>query len=187
MTGMHALWIPIVVSAIIVFIASAVNHMLVPGWHASDYGKLPNEDGVMDALRPFNIPPGDYVTPRPAGMADMKSAAFIDKVNKGPRLAMTVLPNGMSGMGGQLGLWFVYSLVIGVFAAYVTGRAQPVGANYLHVFRFAGVTAFLAYTAAYWPMHIWYKRSLTTTIKATIDGLIYALLTAGTFGWLWPR
>jgi hypothetical protein len=74
-----------------------------------------------------------------------------------------------------------------VFAAYVAGRAQPVGAAYLHVFRFAGVTAFLGYSAALWPLNIWYKRSLTTTIKATIDGLIFALLTAGTFGWLWPR
>jgi len=25
------------------------------------------------------------------------------------------------------------------------------------------------------------------TIKEVVDGLIYGLLTAGTFGWLWPR
>ena len=55
------------------------------------------------------------------------------------------------------------------------------------MFRFVGVTAFLAYAAALWPMSIWYRRSWLTTFKGTVDGLVYALLTAGTFGWLWPR
>jgi hypothetical protein len=187
MTGMPALWLPIVLSAVIVFVASSLIHMALSGWHASDYGKLPNQDSVMDALRPFAIPPGDYMVPRPESMADMRSAAFKEKTDKGPRIVMTVLPNGFSGMGAQMGAWFVYCLVVSVFAAYVAGRAQPAGADYLHVFRFAGVTAFLAYAGAYWPLNIWYRRSLTTTIKATIDGLIYALLTAGAFGWLWPR
>src|SRR6185437_12989091 len=187
MTGMHALWLPIVLSAVIVFIASSVLHMVVPGWHASDFAKVPNEDAVMDALRPFAIPPGDYVMPRPGSMADMRSAEFKAKNDKGPRVVMTVLTNGFGGMSGQLSQWFVFCLVMSVFSAYVAGRSQPVGANYLHVFRFAGVTAFLGYSAALWPLSIWYKRSLQTTIKATIDGLIFGLLTAGTFGWLWPR
>ena len=64
---------------------------------------------------------------------------------------------------------------------------MPHGTDYLHVFRFAGVTAFLGYSAAIWQANIWYQRSLTTTIKSTIDGLIFAFLMAGTFGWLWPR
>jgi hypothetical protein len=63
----------------------------------------------------------------------------------------------------------------------------PAGSDYLRVFRFAGTTAFIAYSAALWQMPIWYRRSWVITIKATVDGLIYALLTAGTFGWLWPR
>jgi hypothetical protein len=78
-------------------------------------------------------------------------------------------------------------VVVGVFAAYVAGRALPPGSHYLHVFRFAGVAAFLAYSVALWQMSIWYQRAWSITIKSTIDGLIYALLTAGTFGWLWPR
>jgi hypothetical protein len=184
---MHALWLPIVVSAVIVFVASSIIHMVLSFWHASDYGKVPNQDAVMDALRPFAIPPGDYMMPRPASMADMRTAEFKEKNDKGPRIIMTVLPNGFSGMGAQLAAWFVYCLAISFFAAYVTGRALPVGSDYLHVFRFAGVTAFLGYSAALWQLSIWYRRSLTTTIKATIDGLIFALLTAGTFGMWWPR
>jgi|SRR6516164_9797574 len=78
-------------------------------------------------------------------------------------------------------------VVIGVFAAYVAGRALPPGTDYLQVFRFVGATAFIGYSVALWQMSIWNRRAWLTTIKATVDGLIYALLTAGTFGWLWPR
>jgi len=37
-----------------------------------------------------------------------------------------------------------------------------------------------------WQMSIWYRRSWSTTLKATLDGVIYGLLTGGAFGWLWP-
>ena len=79
--------------------------------------------------------------PRPNDMKHMKSQEFKDKMNKGPRIVMTVLPSGMSGMGKKLAGWFVFLLVIDVFAAYVAGRALPSGADYLHVFRFVGVTS----------------------------------------------
>jgi len=90
-------------------------------------------------------------------------------------------------MATNLTQWFLYSLVVGIFAAYVAGRALESGAHYLAVFRFVGVTAFACYTLAGWQESIWWKRSWSTTLKNSFDGLIYALLTAGTFGWLWPR
>jgi len=71
-------------------------------------------------------------------------------------------------------------------AAYIAGRALEPGAHYLSVFRFAGATAFFGYAFALMQQSIWYKRAWGTTFKSTFDGLIYALLTAGTFGWLWP-
>lgn len=186
MTGLDALWLPILLSSVIVFVASSIIHMATP-WHKGDYPKMPNEDKVMDALRPFAVPPGDYMVPRPASMQDMKSPEFVDKMKKGPVLMLTVFPNGPGNMGRNLGMWFLYSIVVGIFAAYVAGRALPPGAHYLRVFRFAGVAAFLSYSVALWQMSIWYRRAWSITIKATVDGLIYALLTAGTFGWLWPR
>ena len=186
MTGLSALWLPILLSAVLVFVASSIIHMVLP-WHKGDYLTLPNEDKVMDALRPFAIPPGDYMVPRPASMEAMKSPEFLEKLNKGPVMMVTVMPSGQMSMGRNLLLWFLYSLVIGVLAGYVAGRALPSGAPYLHVFRFAGVTAFIAYSAALWQMSIWYRRSWSLTIKSTIDGLIYGLLTAGAFGWLWPK
>ena len=154
MTGMHALWLPIVLSSVFVFIVSSVIHMMSP-WHKGDFPRLANQDKIMDALRPFNSAPGDYLLPRPDSMADMKSASFLELVNKGPKVLMTVMQPGMTGMGKSLGGWFVYLLVVDTFAAYVTGRALAPGAQYLAVFRFASVTAFLGYSLALWQASIW--------------------------------
>jgi hypothetical protein len=187
MTPLVSLLLPILLSAVIVFLVSSLIHMFTP-WHKSDYPKVPNEDRVMDTLRPLGVPPGDYMMPRATSTAEMRSPAFVEKFKKGPVMIFTVLPTGGSmSMGKNLIQWFLYAVVVGIFAAYVAGRALSPGASYLAVFRFVGVTAFVGYTLALWQMSIWYHRAWITTIKGTVDGLIYALLTAGTFGWLWPR
>jgi len=186
MIGLTTLWLPILLSAVLVFVLSSVIHMVTP-WHKSDYPKLANEDRVMDALRPLAIPPGDYMMPRPSSREEMRSPAFVERMKRGPVLMLTVWPSGPASMGKNLVQWFLYAVVVGCFAAYVAGRAQPAGAQFLQVFRYAGVTAFVGYALALWQMSIWYHRAWMTTIKATVDGLIYALLTAAIFGWLWPR
>ena len=186
MVDLTSLWLPILLSAVVVFIVSSIIHMATP-WHKSDCKKLPDDSKVLDALRPFNLQPGDYVLPQASSMKDMKSPEFAEKMKKGPVVILTVRPNGMWKMGPTLGLWFLYSVVVGFFAAYIAGRALPEGAHYLQVFRFVGASAFMGYTFALWQFSIWYGRSWSTTIKSTIDGLLYALLTAGVFGWLWPR
>ena len=185
MVPIMSLWLPILLSAVFVFIISSIIHMFLP-YHRTDWSKVPSEDGVMDALRPFNIPPGDYIVPHSGGGKDMKSPEFQEKVNKGPVAFMTVLPNGMPEMTKSLILWFIYAAVVSTFAAYIAGRALVPGAHYLMVFRFAGATAFIAYTVAGWQQSIWYHRPWSTSLKNTFDGLVYALFTAGTFGWLWP-
>lgn len=186
MVHLHLLWLPIVISAVVVFFLSFLFHTVLP-LHKNDYVKLPDEDKVMDALRPFRIPPGDYMMPRPGGRDAMKSPEFLKKQNDGPVAIMTIMPNGPHSMGKSLGSWFVFLLVVGLFAAYVCSRALEPGAPYLKVFRFAGVTAFACYAMAGWQESIWYQRKLSTTIKNNFDGLVYALFTAGVFGWLWPR
>lgn len=185
MTSLSALWLPILLSAVIVFLVSSLIHMVLP-WHKGDFPPLPREDEVMAALRPFAIPPGDYIVPRAGSMAAMKTPEFLEKLRQGPVMVLTVMPSGPMSMGRNLVQWFLYSVVIGIFAAYVAGRALPPGSPYLQVFRFAGTAAFLCYAVAPWQMSIWYRRSWLLSVKATIDGLIYALLTAGVFGWLWP-
>src|SRR4029077_4472898 len=134
MIELQALWLPILLSAVIVFVVSSVIHMFTP-WHNGDYPKMPNEDRVMDALRPLNIPPGDYMFPRPSSMAEMRSPEFAAKRNKGPVMIVTVLPSGPVAMGKELVQWFCFSVVVGVFAAYVGGRVLSRGTDYLRVFQ----------------------------------------------------
>jgi hypothetical protein len=186
MTWLFTLWLSILLSSVIVFVVSSIIHMVLP-WHKSDYPKIPNEERFMDALRPLAVPPGDYMVPRPSSTQEMRSPEFAEKMKRGPVMMLTVMPNGPFAMGKNLVLWFLYSAVVGIFAAYVAGTALPAGAPYLRVFQFVGVTAFIGYSVALWQMSIWYRRAWRLTIKATVDGLIYALLTAGTFGWLWPQ
>lgn len=186
MVSLADLWLPILVSPVFVFLASAILNMALP-WHRADFGKVPDEDKVMAALRAFAIPTGDYRVPCPGAMGDLKSPEFLDRMTTGPVMLITVVPPGPPALGAQLGQWFVYCVVVSVFAAYVAGRALGPGDTYLHVFRFAGTTAFVGYSLALWQNTIWHGRHWVATLKSTIDGLIYGLLTAGTFGWLWPR
>jgi hypothetical protein len=119
MTALHLLWLPIFLSSVIVFIVSSIIHMLSP-WHKGDYSKLAEEDKLMDALRPLNIPPGDYMIPRPSSRQDMRSPEFIEKMKKGPVMVFTIWAHGQTQMGMTFVLWFLYSAVVGLFAAYVT-------------------------------------------------------------------
>jgi hypothetical protein len=185
MVTVMSLWLPILVAAVFVFVVSSIFHTLL-SHHDTDFDKIPAEDEVMEALRKANVPPGDYVMPRPGSKQEMKNPEFIEKMNRGPVAFMTVLPSGPQKMGQSLVLWFVYCLVVGIFAAYICGRTLGPGADYLSVFRFVGAAAFMGYTLALWQNSIWYKRKWSATLKSTIDGLVYALVTAGTFGWLWP-
>ncbi|HSJ24839.1 MAG TPA: hypothetical protein VK929_09240 [Longimicrobiales bacterium] len=182
MTSLASLWLPILLSAVFVFIASSIIHMVLK-YHASDRGPAPDEEAVRAALR---MPAGDYVVPYASSMEAMKSPEHTTKLAEGPVAFITVLPTGSWNMGRALGLWFVYCLVVSIVAGYVAGRALLPGADYLAVFRFVGTTAFAGYVLALWQETIWYGRSVTTTLKNTLDGVIFALITAGVFGWLWP-
>ena len=187
MVPVMSLWVPILLSAVIVFVVSSIIHMVLP-YHHSDVGKAPAEDEIMDALRKAGVTPGDYMIPScTGGPRQMKDPAFVEKMKKGPVAVLTVMPSGPPSMGANLVQWFLYCAVVGVFAAYIAGRALAPGTSYLEVFRFAGCTAFVGYALALWQDSIWWKRKWSTSLKNTFDGLVYGLLTAGVFGWLWPR
>ena len=121
MVSILALWMPIVLSAVLVFAVSSLIHMVF-SYHRSDFSAVPSESEVMDSLRPFNIPPGDYVIPHSSSQKEMESQEFKDKANNGPVAFMTVLPNGVPGMGRSLAEWFGYCVIVGIFAAYTGSR-----------------------------------------------------------------
>lgn len=180
------LWIPIVLSAILVFLVSSLIHMLLQ-YHKNDYRKLPDEDGIQAAMRGFNIPAGDYFLPYAGSTEAMRSPEYLEKVKKGPVMTLTVFPVGGFGMAAGLVMWFVYSLIVGIFAAYIADRTLAPDTHYLQVFRIVGASAFMGYSLALMQASIWYKKNWCATLRSMFDGLIYALLTAGVFGWLWPR
>ncbi len=185
MVSLTALWLPIAVSAVIVFVASSILHMVI-GHHRNDYKKLPNEEGLLESLRKEGLQPGYYVFPRCANSKEMSSPEMIEKYKRGPVGTITVVRSGPPNMGKYLSGWFVYCVVVGVFVAYLAGRVMGAGAGYLDVFRVAGTTAFLGYGLGHAIDSIWKGTPWIISIKHILDGLIYGLLTAGTFGWLWP-
>jgi hypothetical protein len=170
---------------VLVFIASSIIHMVL-GYHQSDFGKVAKEDDVMDAMRAAGMKPGDYLIPCGEGTQSMKDPVFLEKWAKGPSAFVTVMPSGPPTMGMQLVQWFVYCLLVALVAGYVAGRALGPGAEYLSVFRLSGTVAFAGFSLALIQSSIWYHRQWSATLKSMFDGLVYALLTAGCFGWLWP-
>ncbi|MGA9528853.1 MAG: hypothetical protein WBS24_12125 [Terriglobales bacterium] len=185
MVNLAALWLPIVVSAVIVFVASSIMHMLLP-YHRSDYKQLPDEDKIRATLRAASLKRGVYIFPF-CTHKDMKSPAAIEKYKEGPVGFMNIMPSGPPAMQKFLGQWFGFCLIIGFFTAYLTGHTVAFGADYPVVFRVAGTAAFMAYGLAHISDGIWKGQPWSSTLKEVFDGLIYALLTAGVFGWLWPR
>ncbi|MCE1204552.1 MAG: hypothetical protein LWW79_08095 [Holophagaceae bacterium] len=180
------LWIPILLSAVCVFVASSLVHMVLK-WHASDYKALAHEDDVRAAIRKEAPAPGQYVMPHCADMKDMGKPEMLAKYQEGPVAMLVVMPNGAPAMGAALGKWFVYTILVAFMAAYLAGRTLAPGAHYLQVFRVVGVVSFLAYGFGSIQMAIWMGKPWSSVAKDLADALIYGLLSGGAFGWLWPR
>jgi hypothetical protein len=177
MITLTSLWMPIVIATVLAFVAGSVLHMLV-GHHRHDFRAAPNEQAALQALTALNLAPGEYYVPHPMSTGPN---------NPGISVLMTVIPPGGIRLATSLTQWVIYQLLITFICAYVASRTLPAGAPYLSVFRVVGTSAFMAYSFAHAHDSIWWKRSWGTSVRYMFDGLIYALLMAGVFGWLWPR
>src|SRR5437016_5544107 len=153
MVALTALWIPILLSAVIVFVASSILHMVLP-YHRSDYKKLPDEDKVLATLRAAGLTPGLYNFPFTTHK-EMKSPEAQERFKQGPVGFVTVMPSGPVNMGKFLGLWFVFCVVVSGFVAYLAAHTVPYGSSYRHVFAVTGTAAFLAYGVATLSNGIW--------------------------------
>jgi hypothetical protein len=188
MVSLMSLWMPIVLSAVAVFVLSSLVHMVLK-YHAGDYAKLPAEDEVIAGLSAANLPPGEYVFPYAGSMAAMNDPAYLDRLKRGASGFMTILPRLTSerpSMAPQLAQWFVFTLVVSLFAGYIASRAVGPGESFGQVLRFAGTVAFAAYALGCIPDSVWYRRKWSTTFKNIFDGLLYALATGAVFAWMWP-
>lgn len=180
------LWLPILAAAVLVFVASAVFHMFLP-IHRKDYGQLPDEDQVLDSMRSAGVGRGHYMFPYSSCMEDMQSDEMMAKLKAGPVGFLTVLEPGPLNMGKSLVQWFGFTIVISIFVAYLASLVYSEGADYMAVFRFTSTVAFLGYAMSYIQDSIWKGMKWSITAKFMIDGLVYALVTGGAFGWLWPE
>ena len=186
MVSLGSLWLPILLSSVLVFVVSAIIHMVLK-YHRSDYTRLPNEDAVRAAIRAGNPTPAQYMMPYCSDMKDMEKAEVKQKFIEGPIAVMNIMRPGPPNMSKSLTQWFVFVLFASFFIAYTAAHAIPPGTRYLEVFRVVGAIGFLAYGAGQIPESIWMGRPWKVTLKGVLDGLVYGLVTAGTFGWLWPR
>jgi hypothetical protein len=173
------LWMPIVLASVFCFVASALLWMVLP-IHKGDYRSTgEKEDALLNALRGLSA--GVYMLPWCQG----KEAANSEKMKTGPWAMITVMDK--CNMGRSLVLWFLYLLLVNVFVAYIAWHAHPrPGWEYLKVFQVVGATAFLSGMGVVCGS-IWEGKPWSQSLKGLFDALIYALLTAGTFGWLWPK
>ena len=185
MVSLMDLWLPIVLSAVLVFVMSSIIHMLLT-YHRKDWDRLPGEAEVLSAMREASVSAGDYAFPYPESPKDMGTPEMIEKYKQGPVGFMTVAPSGSPSMGKSLIQWFLYSLGIGVFVAYITSRTMGPSPEYLEVFRVAGAVAFLGYAGGEPVQAIWGKRKWGTIGRHIFDGFVYALVTAGAFAGFWP-
>ncbi len=182
---LSALWMPILLAAVIVFIASAVVWMALPH-HKTDFKRMPAEESVLEAMRASPPAAGEYMFPFCKDRSKMNDPEIVAKFDKGPVGIMTVMQNGMPPMGMNMALQFVYFLAVSVLVAYIGAVTLEPGTEYLKVFQVIGTAAILAYAAAHVPRSIWFQRPWANTFKEVFDGVLYGLLTAGVFGWLWP-
>ncbi|HET6655767.1 MAG TPA: hypothetical protein VFH57_05935 [Gammaproteobacteria bacterium] len=185
MASIAQLWLPTLLSAVGVFIASSILHMLLKFWHMSDYQQLANEDEVGAALRKGGAKAGMYAMPY-CRMEDMKKLETKVKFKDGPVGLLILRRPGPMNMGPSLIQWFVFCVIVSIFCAYLAASTLPVATPLGQVFRVVGTIAFMAYAFAVIPQGIWMGQPWKLVVKDVIDGLIYGLVTGALFGWLWP-
>jgi hypothetical protein len=186
MVSLGSLWLPILVSAVLVFLVSAIIHMVLK-YHNKDYTRLPNEDAVRAAIRAGNPAPAQYVMPYCSDMKDMEKPEMKQKYAEGPVAVINLMRPGRPNMGKYLTQWFLFNLFVSFMIGYIAAHMVPPGTAYLEVFRVVGAIGFLTYGVGPIPESIWMGKPWKVTWKGALDGLVYGLVTAGTFGWLWPR
>jgi hypothetical protein len=184
MAFLAQLWLPIVVSAVLVFVVGAVTHMLAP-YRRAEWGHLPKEGAIQEALR--GAAPGLYVFPSPANPRHRGGPDALKRWAEGPSVFMTLVPPGPINMGRNLGLSLLTNLVVSALVAYVAFHALGVAPHYRTVFRLVGTVGFLAYAVGPLYEAIWYWKPARSLAYTAVDALLYGMVMAGTFGWLWPR
>lgn len=184
MVPLTALWLPILVSGVAIFIVTNILWMVLKFWHFADYKRFPDDKVFVDATRPLQA--GMYVFP----WMDMKTMTpeQREERHKGPSGLLYLRNPSPFSMGTMLLSWFLYCLFSAFCGAYLASETLPPGAPFLRVLQIAGatVTIFWAFGSNV-SDSIWYGKPWASSIKHVVDGVIYGLIAGAVFAWLWPK
>jgi hypothetical protein len=181
------LWLPILLAAVFVFLVSSIFHMAIP-IHKNDHRKMPGEDEILALMREKGVGPAQYMFPNAESMKEMATPEMKKKWEQGPIGILRVMTPGDFNMGKNLGLWYLYCAVVGLFAAFAAWHGVGGASDeYVPVFRLVATVAIAAYSVASVVDSIWKGQAWSITAKFVLEGVVYGLVTAGTFAWLWPN
>lgn len=187
MDAIVQLWLPVLLAAVFVFVASSLVHMVFK-WHNSDYRALANEDAVRAAIAAGTPPPGLYTLPHCGDMKAMQDPAMQAKYREGPVALLTVMANGMPNMGRILGCWFLLNLLVAAVAAVLALHAvHPADMSMAcRAGCVGGAVTFMSYGIGSVSNGIWMGRRWSAVGKDLLDAAIYGVVTGLAFCWLWP-
>jgi hypothetical protein len=180
-----SLWLPVVASAVAVWLVSAIVHMVLK-YHRADYKQLSDEESIAGAVRKAGPSPGLYVMPYCTDMSQMKDPAFRKKYDEGPVALLTVMRNGPPAMGKSLLQWFLLCFLVSFVTAYVARHTLSADDAGLEVMRITGTVAFIAYGFGYIQDSIWKAIPWGNSLRGLLDAAIYAVVTGLVFRFLWP-
>lgn len=184
MNTLIALWLPILLSAVVVFVISCIVHMVLK-WHNSDYNGFANEGDIRAAINAGKPAPGRYVIPFCKEMSDMKGEAMQQKYREGPIGHIVLGPVGAPQIGKFMGQWFVWTLVVSTIAAYLAARVCGFGHPHAAA-KLAGAIVFVAMGFGTVTESIWSMRPWSSSAKFLIDAALYGLGAGLVFLYFWP-
>ena len=179
------LWLPILLSAAVVWIVSTIFGMPFLH-HKNDFIGLPDEDAFMDSLRKSGIKPGNYLFPDFRSPAAMKSEKVSKALEAGPVGHLSVWQPPLT-MGGKLAATFIVYLVVSLLIAYLASVTLPKTAEFAKVFQVVGTAGILAYSFSFIPNAIWFGAYKRTIVASIIDGIVCGAITGAIFAWRWPH
>lgn len=186
MVPLVQLWLPILLAAVGIHIASAIIHMFLQFWHSPDYHGFSNEDEVQKALGKGNPAPGIYMVPY-CKPEDMRKPETLEKFKKSPQAYLFVRAATGMNMTKPLIQWFVFCLLVALFSGYLAGATLGTSAESMQVFRVVSTAAFMAFGLGTIPYAIWFGEPWKSVTKSLVDALVYGCIAGAVFAFFWPH
>ncbi len=178
--GIEQLWLPILLSGLATHIYSTLAWMLLPH-HKPEWNRLPVEQELLELLNRHQVPPNQYMFPFAANGNEAGTPEFKTRQACSGMLIRWATP---LNMGAAIGKTLAFFMVAAACIGYLAGLAIPTpSADAAHVFRVVGTTGILTHCFAHFPHVFWFRRRIAMEV---LDGIIFAMITAGIFAALWP-